>query len=754
LLAVKNTNTNTKSHLAQAVYQHHPKPSQAPARRQAPGIVPIPRATASTRQPTLSRAEPTPLQLAAENPVLPYGDTSTRRYTGFGARSTARSCSHDVASAQYILHLAWGYMDPAERMIVIRVVPHMRDYARLRFDAHKHRATIIEALQAARLPPEIEPKLCPWRARFMGAALLSFDFDYGDLVRWLSGEYTNAHRDWDELSGIIDEVRQHQQRPGYPEIEYNLALEACTQGVPLEGHFECDRTDVEERLRYDNHAPLAAAEGEARTKLGKEEANSYHIAFPRFLAYFLFGLFICPISWLVQKGKGRLIMDGSIQLHKGDTGAPNDSIPKAGKKGSERTNPPVFYGTAVNRITTTIWNKRIDHPRKDILLHSDDIDAAFRRCLYHPDLAIAFAAVFFEFLMIPVGMIFGSRSSPSWWCIPAELRAHRGATADFSDSGPCPLANNVKLADPPTQAETVAIVQAVPDAMHNGTPPEFCNRRNHIMFVDDNFNIEIDEDMREALRGAEKSAYEFFGHPDNDRRGSCLQTEKFPDVATFWAIHLGYLFNTRKMQVDWPMDKQARLLLIVTEWLHNRSARTPTEIATLLGLMRHGAYLCPLGEFLSIRLQLTLSAAVTAAGPKALTNKRWWKFHRVSIPADILAADLTMLATSLMPSPEHEGNSIWSRPIALLVQREWTCQVLSDAAYTGIGGWSPTCKFMWRITRSELIEAGLLTATQQEQRLLTTACTSTSSNSSESLSMSGLPCSIRDKTQVNRADTS
>jgi hypothetical protein len=600
LLAVKNINTNTQSHLVQAAYLSPPLSEQAETHRRATAFVPIPQAAASTRQAKTGTTEPTPLQLIAENPVLPYGDTRSHRYSGFGARSTARSCSHDEPSAQYILHLAWGYMDPAERTIAIEVVPYMREYARLRFDALKHRATIIEALQAARLPPEIEPKLCPWRAWFMGAALLSFDFDYGDLVRWLQGEYTNAHRDWDELSLIVDEVKQHQQRPGYPELEHELALEACTQGVPLEGNFECNREDVEARILYDNHAPLAMAQAEARAKLGKEEANSYHIAFPRFLAYFLFGLFICPISWLVQKGKGRLIMDGSTRLHEDDTGAPNDCIPKAGKKGSERQNPPVFYGTAVDRVTTTIWNKRIDHPRRDILLHSDDIDAAFRRCLYHPDLAIAFAAVFFEFLMIPVGMIFGSRSSPSWWCIPAELRAHRAATKDYSESGPCPLADNVKLADPPTEAEAAAIVQAIRDAMHDGTPPEFRDRRNHIMFVDDNFNIEIDDDMRAALRGAEKSAYEWWGDPENDRRGSCLQAEKFPDIATFWAIHLGYLFNTRKMRVEWPTDKQAALLLIVTEWLANRVARTPTEIATLLGLMRHGAYLCPLGEFLSI----------------------------------------------------------------------------------------------------------------------------------------------------------
>ena len=33
---------------------------------------------------------------------------------------------------------------------------------------------------------------------------------------------------------------------------------------------------------------------------------------------------------------------------------------------------------------------------------------------------------------------------------------------------------------------------------------------------------------------------------------------------------------------------------------------------------------------------------------------------------------------------------------------------LSDAAYMGIGGWSPTFKFMWHITREELISASFL----------------------------------------------
>jgi hypothetical protein len=210
-----------------------------------------------------------------------------------------------------------------------------------------------------------------------GGCTTLVQFRHGDLARWLEGEYTNANRNWDDLSNDIELLKLHAQRPGYPKIEHELALEACTQGVPLEGHFACTLDDINERLAFDNHKPLESAKEEARVKLGKEEANSYHIAFQRFLALFIFGLFICPISWIMQKGKGRLIMDGSTRLRQGDTGTPNDGIPKAGSKGSERQNPLIYYGTAILRILTTMWNLRLDHPREDILMHGDDIDAAF-----------------------------------------------------------------------------------------------------------------------------------------------------------------------------------------------------------------------------------------------------------------------------------------------------------------------------------------------------------------------------------------
>ena len=63
----------------------------------------------------------------------------------------------------------------------------------------------------------------------MGAALLSFDFDYGDLVRWLEGEYTNQTRDWDALCEHMAAAMAQQQKPGYPNLELDIAMDSFEQ---------------------------------------------------------------------------------------------------------------------------------------------------------------------------------------------------------------------------------------------------------------------------------------------------------------------------------------------------------------------------------------------------------------------------------------------------------------------------------------------------------------------------------------------
>ena len=456
-------------------------------------------------------------------------------------------------------------------------------------------------------------------------------------------------------------------------------------------------------MAYDNHPPLAANLEATRAKFGQEEAKSFHIAFPRFVAQFLTGAMISPISWVVQKGKGRLVVDASTLLHATDTGAPNSQIPRPGTAGRLHENPPVYYGSALVRHLTHIYNLRIQHPTEDILQHTDDIEAAFRRILYHPETAIVFGYVLMELYIVPVGEIFGAKSSPSYWCVPAEMRAHMGAVLPYPQIAD-PLVDAVELEPEPPPEVVAALVPAVRDELNQGIAPAHASRRHLAMFVDDNIIAAIRRHMREALRAAVQSAYQCFGHPDADRRGACLAPQKFDLTASYRVTFVGYIIDSRTMRVIWPDDKVQALKNLLHDWLHNVHSRSPSQIAKLLGFVRHGAFLCQLGNFTSIRLQWLLNEAIQRAGKPSSTRKKWWAHQRVHISHEVLA-DLRLMQRSLARPLAGEAHQ-WSRPIAMLIPRAPTCVAFSDAAHSGLGGWCDTFNFVWRLTRNDMVLAG------------------------------------------------
>jgi hypothetical protein len=243
----------------------------------------------------------------------------------------------------------------------------------------------------------------------MACALLRFDFLHGDLIRWLGGEYTNEFRDWEAVFDAVDVVRDCPPLPGYPLVDVDRAYRLATQGAPLAGIFECAFSETAFRNLYNNHPPLAAVCDVVLQKFTEEEELSYHIALPRWLWRFMPGLHLSPLSWITRKGKGRLICDSSslvgdeTALH---SGAPNLSIPAPGVSCLDE-NPPVEYGSAFMRHLVRLWNLRITYPGEEILQYGDDIAAAFRRVLYHPDAAVVFAQVFLQFLFIPSAVSLG-----------------------------------------------------------------------------------------------------------------------------------------------------------------------------------------------------------------------------------------------------------------------------------------------------------------------------------------------------------
>jgi hypothetical protein len=154
-----------------------------------------------------------------------------------------------------------------------------------------------------------------------------------------------------------------------------------------------------------------------------------------------------------------------------------------------------------------------------------------------------------------------------------------------------PLVDAVELEPEPPPEVVAALVPAVRAKLNQGIAPEHASRQHLAMFVDDNIIAAIRRNMREALRAAVLSAYQCFGYPDADRCGACLAPQK--------------------VRPDHKPSCQVRVLYY----------RLAHDIAKLLGFVRHGAFLCQLGNFTSIRLQWLLNEAIQCAGKNSSARK-------------------------------------------------------------------------------------------------------------------------------------
>jgi hypothetical protein len=234
------------------------------------------------------------------------------------------------------------------------------------------------------------------------------------------------------------------------------------------------------------------------------------------------------------------------------------------------------------------------------------------------------------------------------------------------------------------------------------TQAESDNYSNHT-FVDDNGVLALRSDMRAALHQSLISTFLIFGMPGHDRRGVCLQDDKWDPEISHLMLYLCFIINSRDMTVSWPFYKREELFQELTAILLLPSSRrhlTPKQTASILGKLRSAIQISPWGVFLSFSLATNLKRA----GKNAYSSTRsWWSKGKIRLNSSAIQDIKLLLETLLAP----EEDPIWTRPIALLVLRTPTHWLKSDASYAGIGGWSHCFgTFMWRITTEDLILFG------------------------------------------------
>jgi hypothetical protein len=207
---------------------------------------------------------------------------------------------------------------------------------------------------------------------------------------------------------------------GYPHVDSDQTRETLKDGSPTKGTFTSNFGHVRQWAHCNNHKEMhdhIDIVGQVCKRGGEVIPPMLPPLFPVLLPRHHDR---APELDHVEK-KIRIIVDLTNAILEGDTANANAQMPKPGV--DSQRNPTVYYGKALMRHWIYIWYICQRHLHCNILLYKDNINADFRRIMYHPDTAPAFATVLQHMLCIPVGLIFGAGFSAYFFCNASKIQA-------------------------------------------------------------------------------------------------------------------------------------------------------------------------------------------------------------------------------------------------------------------------------------------------------------------------------------------
>jgi hypothetical protein len=172
--------------------------------------------------------------------------------------------------------------------------------------------------------------------------------------------------------------------------------------------------------------------------------------------------------------------------------------------------------------------------------------------------------------------------------------------ADF-DSAIARLADQVKIPPPLTEKECSRLAKAQANRIHQGDH-HLQQLFHNSSFVDDNALAGWVDHICQALHQSILSAYIMFSFPDEDQRPPPFNDNKWKDLANFLFKYLGYLIDTRRMIMIWPLEKHCQLACWLDKhWLApGICSFSPLEALRFIRLLHHSGIICPLGIYLSL----------------------------------------------------------------------------------------------------------------------------------------------------------
>ena len=485
----------------------------------------------------------------------------------------------------------------------------MSCYGKLREEASKLSVSTIKALQSLLDYSISVTEISSQRARNVAQLLVLCDFDVGACIRSLGGNYTSDFLKYSEIDACLLALSAIPQQKHEPHLNFKQLFYLFHEHAPLKADFKCKRQDVLSRNVYNNHRTTDPHLGSIHQKTAVDVQKSYAIVLPRWTLRFIPSLFLVALGYTTReakgKVKGRQVNDPSALITgPDDTGALNSHISRKDLVAM----PPVYYQSALKRLWERVYNLRINHPHKDIIIYKDDLVSAFRSLRYHPDAALAYSYVLGKFLLIPIGMLFGARDAPSLSCLLSELRsfALRHAHVLPVEKPLSSMIDKVEFQhEPPNMSNK--LVQATIDSTNRGINGSTIGHQP--TFVDDTIMAELRLVIKEAAENSVFTASIFVGCKELLEEPVSL--EKFEKFFSHTNETLGFVTESRSLSTSYPDNNRQLLshLLSGSKW-EPRSKHPIRTLARILGKVRHIVQILPFGSHLSIHLQLCLSTFI------------------------------------------------------------------------------------------------------------------------------------------------
>ena len=489
------------------------------------------------------------------------------------------------------------------------------------------------------------------RVRMATAALLHFDGDVADVVRWIGGPHVGANRDIDAslayLRGIV--------APGLCD-----SLERMWRhGSPAVCNASATDQNFQEYKSYGNHATVTDEPEVTYSTLLKDSARGYCVLFDKRAVDFTLNCHVTPIGLVDHNNphkNARPIFDASFRPEPWCSGI-NDWTTKT-------TEPSINFADALDKYFFWLYNLRITYPDEEIYLGDDDVSGAFRHQKYHPNLVGMHTCVLSGYMSVSTGLTFGDTTSPANFDPIAETRK---ALAKYLWKQPDTVAQaavylpRLELANPMTPTEIADIVPAQADLLNQGVldsatgqrlPPQFDHH------VDDDIYADVASFMPLTVSSSALALWQVLGFPNPLHGPNVLSQEKFDGRYTHQRKTLGYWVDSRRMEVAALPAKRALVADSLREWCTCRTHFTLRDISSIHGslenMTRHVTWMRPLFFALQNAIRVEL-------------NRRYYVLQRM-YPRTGRAA---RLQAKLPATLYHRLSSLIARDKASLL---WTSQ--------------------------------------------------------------------------------